>query len=130
MPKRVTGRVEVLVNGTPLLNKPGAVASGIGISGKPSFERKEVLGDTGIHGFVEEPVVAKCEVKVTDREDVMLSDLASINGNGTVIFRASGGGKVYTMKDATCVGNFTLTGGEGETEVAFIGEYWTEGVEG
>lgn len=129
MPKRVTGRIEVLVNGTPLLNKPGAVASGIGISGEPAFERKEVLGDGGIHGFIEEPVVAKCEVKITDREDVRLSDLAAINQNGTVIFRASGGGKVYTMKEATCVGNFTVTGGEGETEVEFIGEYWTESAE-
>jgi hypothetical protein len=126
---KITGRVEVLVNGTRLLNKAGAIASGLGISGEPPTEQKEVMGDTGLHGFIEEPVVAKCEVKITDRSDVMLDSLARIKGNGTVIFRTLGGGKVYTMKNATCVGNFKLTAGEGETEVAFIGAYWTEGSE-
>ena len=58
MAGRITGRVEVLLNGQTLLNKSGATASGIGISGEQSYERKEVLGDTGVAGFVEEPVVA------------------------------------------------------------------------
>ena len=77
---RITGRVEVLVNGTPLLNKSGAIARGLGISGEPAFERKAVTGDTGLHGFVEEPVVAECEVTITDRDDLNLDDIAKING--------------------------------------------------
>ena len=123
---KITGRVEALVNGELLLNKAGAVASGIGISGEAPFERKEVLGDTGLHGFVEEPVVAKLEVTVSDRDDVSLSDLAIINGDGTVIFRAAGTGKVYTMSGATCMSNFAVTAGEGETPVTFMGPGWTE----
>lgn len=123
---RITGRIEVLVNGTPLLNKEGAVASGIGISGQPGFELEPVMGDTGLHGFKEKPEAAKCEVKVTDRDDVRLSDLAAIFGNGTVIFRAAGGGKVYTMNGATCARNFSVTGGEGETTLVFFGQYWVE----
>jgi hypothetical protein len=126
---KITGRVEVLVNGNPLLNKPGATASGLGLSGAPAFERKPIMGDSGIHGFVEEPVEARCEVTITDRDDVSLNDLAGINGDGTLIFRSAGGGKVYTMKNATCVGNFTLTAGEGETSIAFVGQTWTEGTE-
>ena len=123
---KISGRIEVLANGEPLLNKAGAVASGIGISGQPNFELNEVIGDSGIHGFTETPVIAMCEVTITDRDDISLSALASINGNGTIIFRAAGGGKVYTMEGATCKRNFSLTGGEGEVPITFIGAFWTE----
>ena len=127
MAGKITGRVEVLVNGKLLLNKAGAKAVGISISGQPNFELKAVQGDTGPHGYVEEPVPARCEVTITDRDDISLSDLASIMGTGTVIFRAAGGsGKEYTMQEATCLRNFTVTGGEGETEIVFEGAYWTE----
>ena len=126
MAGKITGRVEILVNGEMLLNKPGAKASGIGVSGEPAVERKEVMGDTGIQGFIEEPIVAMCEVTITDREDMSLDRLARINGDGTVIFRARGGGKAYVMEGATCKANFDLTAGEGETTVKFVGAYWTE----
>jgi len=128
MAGKITGRVEVSMNHILLLNKAGAKAIGIGISGQPNFEVKAIQGDTGPHGFVEEPVMARCEVTITDRDDVSLSDLASVYENGTLIFRAAGGGKVYTMEGATCLRNFTTTGGEGETEVAFEGPFWTESV--
>jgi len=129
MAGKITGRVEVLVDGKLLLNKAGAKAVGIGISGQPNFELKAVQGDTGPHGYVEEPIPARCEVTITDRDDISLNDLASVMGTGTVIFRAAGGGKNYTMEGATCLRNFTVTGGEGETEVIFEGPYWTETTE-
>jgi len=123
---KITGRVEIVANGELLLNKPGAVASGIGISGEPAMERAAVIGDTGVHGFTQNPVIAQCEVPITDRDDISLSNLAAINGDGTIIFRAAGGGKVYTMFNATCLGNFTLTAGEGETSIVFQGPGWVE----
>lgn len=124
---KITGRVEILVNGDLLLNKSGATATGLGLSGQPAFERKEVIGDTGLHGFTEEPIAASCEVTVTDRDDISLDDFANINGTGTIIFRAAGGvGKVYTMTGATCTNNFTLTAGDGETTVVFKGAFWSE----
>ena len=123
---RVTGRVEILVNGVMLLNKAGAVASGIGISGQPNFELQEVIGDSGFHGFIEKPIMGKLEVTVTDRDDIDLSALASIRENGTVVFRAAGGGKVYTMEGATCTRNISITAGEGESKLTFVGKYWTE----
>lgn len=127
MAGKITGRVEVLVNGNLLLNKSGAKASGIGVSGQPNFELKVVQGDTGRHGYVEEPIMARCEVTITDRDDISLSDLASVFEDGTVIFRAAGGkGKQYIMEGATCLRNFTVTGGEGETDVVFEGPFWTE----
>jgi hypothetical protein len=95
--KKITGLVDVLVNGEKLLNKAGATATGIGKSGEPSVERKPVMGDGGIHGFVEEIVAARCEVTISDREDVLLDTLARVENDGTVIFRAKNGGKVYTM---------------------------------
>lgn len=123
---RITGRVEVVVDSKVLLNKAGAIARGIGVSGKPNVERRAIVGDTGLHGFVEDPVLAECEVKVSDRSDIMLSDFALINGNGTVIFRAVPDGKEYIMREATCTGNFELTAGDGETTLRFVGPYWTE----
>jgi len=123
---KITGRVEVLVNGTPLLNKEGASASGVGISGEPSFELEPVLGDTGLHGYKETPQVAKLECTITDRDDISLDTLARIKMNGTVIFRTAGGGKIYTMNGATCHRNMTITAGEGETPLVFSGPYWVE----
>jgi len=123
---KITGRIEVLVNNELLLNKAGAVANGIGISGQPNFELEQISGDTGPHGFIEKPIPATCEVTVTDRDDIMLTDLASVFENGTIIFRAAGGGKVYTMEGATCLRNFSLTGGEGEVPITFVGPFWTE----
>jgi len=124
--QRITSRIEVLLNGTPLLNKEGATASGIGISGEPGVELEPVMGDTGLHGFSEKMVPAKCEVSVTDREDVSLDAIARVKGNGTVIFRTAGGGKIYTMNGATCARNFNVKGGEGETPIVFYGLYWVE----
>lgn len=126
---RITGRVEVLVNGQMLLNKAGAVAKGIGLSGEPNFSLKEVMGDSGFHGFVEEPILAELEVTVSDRDDISLDALARIRENGTVVFRSAGGGKVYTMNQATCMRNIQITGGEGETPLVFKGMYWTESTE-
>ena len=124
---RITGTVEILVNGIPLLNKAGATASGLGLSGEANFELKSIVGDTGFHGSTEEPVMAKCEVTISDRSDIKLGDLAAIRESGTLVFRSRGKGKVYTMNNATCLRNFTLTAGEGETTVTFEGPFWTEG---
>lgn len=123
---RVTGRVEVLVNNELLFNKAGAVASGVGLSGEPNFELEAVTGDTGLHGFVEKPVVAQLEVTISDGDAVSLNDLAAIRETGTVIFRSAGGGKSYTMNEATCMRNFSITAGQGETPIKFVGAYWTE----
>lgn len=124
---RITGRIEVLVNGQPVLNKSGAVASGVGISGdSANVELKEVMCDTGLAGFSETPVPAACEVTIVDRDDIKLSDLAKVRENGTIIFRSAGGGKVYMMEGATCMRNFSITGGEGETPLKFIGACWIE----
>lgn len=126
----ITGRVEVWVDGKKMLNKSGARASGIGESGKSPVSRKGVMVDSGIAGYVEEIIPARCEITIVDRDDVSLSDLAAINGSGTVIFKAAGGsGKVYTMKNATCLGDLSLTAGEGDTEVVFEGDYWTEEIQ-
>lgn len=126
---RITGRVEVLLNGQMMLNKAGAIARGLGISGEQSFELNAVIGDSGIHGFTETPIMAECEVTITDRDDISLDEIARVRENGTVVFRAAKGGKAYIMDSATCVRNLELTAGEGETRVRFVGPYWTETTE-
>lgn len=124
---RVTGRVEIYANGELLLSKTGATASGIGLSGEANFELNEVMGDSGLHGYVENPILAQLEVAVTDRDDVSLDAFARIREDGTIVFRSAKGGKSYTMGEATCVRNFTLTSGEGETALIFRGPNWQEG---
>ena len=127
---RVTGRIDLLVNGQLMLSKTGAVTlRGLGLSGEPSYELSEVIGDQSIHGFVETPIPATCECTITDRDDIKLDTLARIRENGTVIVRAAGGGKVYTMNSATCKRNLELTSGEGDTAVTFIGNSWIESTE-
>jgi hypothetical protein len=124
----ITGRVELYVNGNMLFNKEGAVAGGLGISGKPNYELAEVMGDSGLHGFIEKPVLAYCEVTITDTNELMLSDIASIRENGTIVFKAASGAKVYTMNNATCTRNLELTAGEGAVKLRFVAPYWIEDI--
>lgn len=128
---KITGRIEFLINGEMMYTKTGTTTiSGVGLSGDPgNFELNEVMGDNGIHGFIENPVVAMAETTISDTDEVMLSDLAAIRENGTIIVRTANGGKVYTLTGATCKRNMTVTSGEGETTLTFVGKYWTETVE-
>ncbi|RJX18963.1 MAG: hypothetical protein C4575_09300 [Desulforudis sp.] len=117
---KITGRVEILVNGQLLLNKEGAVLSGLGAGdGSYAVERETVIGDSGPHGIKEKVVPAKVEVTITDRDDVSLGALYRVNGNGTVIFRTANGGKVYVMDGATCMTPPSITAGEGEVKLTF-----------
>jgi len=126
---KITGRVEIIVNAKTILNKEGATINGLGLSGKPAFEREMVVGPTGFHGRVEKPITPMLEVTVTDRDDIMLDDFAQIDGNGTIIFRAAGGGKAYVGEGCTCLNNFSLTDGQGEVKLRFAVPYWTEKVD-
>ena len=129
MANRITGRVEILVNGEMLLNKAGATARGLGLSGKGNYELEAIVGDSGLHGYVERPVMAECEVTITDRSDQLLNDLAEIRENGTIIFRSAGGGKIYVMDGATCMRNFELVSGDGEVVIKYQGPFWVEDVQ-
>lgn len=134
MPNRITGSVIITADTIELLNKEGAVASGIGISGAANFEIEPVMGDGQFHGYKETPVMAQLEVTITDRDDRMLDDIAKIGTEDktvSVIFRTrsgtlGGAGKAYSMMNPVCTRNFSVTAGEGETPIKFVGEYWTE----
>ena len=127
---RITGRVELLINGQLMLSKTGSTnINGVGLSGEGNFELNEVIGDGGIHGFVENPIPATCEFTITDRDDISLDTLARIRENGTVIVRAAKGGKVYIMNNATCKRAMNVVSGEGDVAVIFIGNNWVESTE-
>jgi hypothetical protein len=124
---RITGRVSVLVNNVPLLNREGAVANGIGPNGLVPFEREPVMTDNGIAGFKETAVEASVEVTVVDRNDIELSPLLELDGqDATVLFQAEPTGKQYKLVNVFSSGVATLTAGEGETALKFIGEKWYE----
>lgn len=127
---RITGRIELLINGQLQLTKEGATTiAGLGLSGMPNYELEQVMGDTGIQGFIEKPIAATCEMTITDRDDIKLDTIAQIRENGTIVVRAAGGGKVYTLNGATCTRNISLKSGQGETTVKFVGNYWVETTE-
>ena len=127
---RITGRVDVLINGQLMLSKIGATTiNGVGLSGEGNFELNEVMGDQGINGFVENPVPANCELTLTDRDDISLDTLARIRENGTIVVRAAKGGKVYTMNNATCKRAMSVTSGEGDVSATFLGNNWVESTE-
>lgn len=125
---KITGRVKITVGEHTLLNKAGAKISGVGVNGSFPVERKAVMGDLGVAGYVEEIVTARCEVTIVDKSNQMLSDLAAIFENATLVFEAATGGKVYTMDGATCLGNLEVTAGEGDSPVIFEGKQWLESV--
>lgn len=126
IPARITGRVQVTANGNVLLNKAGASIEGAGLNGQPNFELTPLMGDGGIHGYTETPIFATCNVTITDRDDTLLHDLAVLREDATIIFQSAGSGKKYTMALATCTRNITVTAGEGETPIKFVGAFWTE----
>jgi hypothetical protein len=126
---KITGRVEVLVNGDLLLSKTGATALNVGLSGETPFERSAVIGENQIAGFIETPVVPQIDVTITDIDTKILDDVKRINGDGTIIFRAAGGGKVYTLNNAASTGVSSHTSGEGDTTLSFIGITWSEAVQ-
>lgn len=144
---RITGRVEVVVNGERLLNRSGATAIGISDTpGYPGVFRRTVVGIGqrpdgraywGPTGMVEEMVPARVEVTVTDRDDRNLTKLCGIKGDGTVVFRrdASGGllgsitgavenalgmrPKQYILNNVTCMNPASVVAGEGDVVLAF-----------
>jgi hypothetical protein len=134
MANKITGAVIIKVNGDPILNKAGAVASGLGLSGEASFEVEPVMGDGQFHGFKETPIMPTLEVSITDRSDVKLDTYARIgigSSPDSVTFESRVGsdgklGKIYTLQNPVCTRNFKITAGEGETTIKFIGDYWQE----
>lgn len=134
---KITGRVSINVNGKNLLNKSGAVASGISrTDGKPAFKREAVMGDSGVHGFTETPIVAQVAVTITDVDKyadgskAKLGDFWAIGeGNDSVKFMAEGGsGKTLILLNPFYVGDSSLTAGQGEVSLTFQGTGWQEDI--
>ena len=121
----ITGRVIITVDGEKLTSKTGATLNGLGISSSPALELTTVLGDTNL-GVVEKAIVASLEVTVVDRDDVDLTAIARTRGGVVTVQEATATGKKYTLIDANCMLNFTLTTGEGDTTLRFEGTRWDE----
>lgn len=116
---KITGLVEIRVNGKTMLVKTGAKATGIG-----GYKKKPVMGNT-YHGTVEEPAAATCEFTLTDRDDISLTELANLE-DATVLFEPRGSKKMYVLAESDCEGGFDVTAGEGEVPVVFFGARWEE----
>jgi len=137
--RRLVGRVEVVLNGELLLNKSGAIARGIGEeSGKLAVRRKAVMDCFGTAGFTEEIIPAGLDVVLTVTDNISLTALAAVKGNGTLIFRRATSlapnaseefPKTLTLDKVTCMVSPEINAGEGEIPVVFEacgGNGWIE----
>ncbi|MFH1998715.1 MAG: phage tail tube protein [Planctomycetota bacterium] len=119
--KKITDRITIRANAEVLTTKNDAKLTGIG-----GFERKPVVGVSGVVGSVEdvEASITSCEVTLIDRNDKLLGDIASLEG--ATITASVKGGKSYMMRDAFCKANLAVSAGEGEVPVIFYGQPWEE----
>lgn len=83
------------------------------------LEREMVVGQDGIHGFIEKPVAAKITCKLTDRPDLSVGWLLTLC-NVTVTVELLNG-KVYLLRNAVCIKAGPLDTTNGELEVEFDG---------
>ncbi len=110
---KLTGIVKILADGISLRAKDGAK---IDIGG---YEREAQYADGVLIGYTEKPIAAT--VTATLVHDAT-ADLIKIRDmvNVTLIFKTDTGVS-YTVRGAFCTKMPTLTGGNGEVEVEFMG---------
>ena len=77
-------------------------------------KREAIIGADGVHGYKETPQTPFIEGEITDRPDLKLADLTSID-NATVTLQLASG-KTVVLSDAWYAGE-----GTGNTEEANIG---------
>lgn len=107
MSQRRAGIISISINGVRYDVK-GAATYNLGRA-----KRTAIVGQDSVHGFKEEPQVAYLETKFTDRGDLDLNALVTLEGASVMCELANG--KVIAFRDA-----WYAAEGEGSTEEAEI----------
>jgi hypothetical protein len=84
-----------------------------------NFEREAVIGQDGVHGYIERPAVAFIEGKITDSPDLAIEQLQAMC-NVTVTVELLNG-KVYLLRNAWCTKANPLDTTDGSIEFRFEG---------
>jgi Phage tail tube protein len=84
-----------------------------------NFEREAVIGQDGVHGYIERPAVAFIEGKITDSFDLAVEQL-QVMCNVTVTVELLNG-KVYVLRNAWCTKCTPLDTTDGSIEFRFEG---------
>lgn len=111
MSQRKGGIIQVQVNGV-LYDAKGDFDYNLG---RP--KRSAVIGSSGVHGFKEEPQPAFVEGKFTDRGNLDLDALVTLE-DATVTVEAANG-KTVVLRSAWYAGEGSVNTGEGEIGVRF-----------
>lgn len=111
--QRVAGLIEVKVDGDIYLAKGNFTYN----LGKP--KREGIVGADTVHGFKETPQIPFIEGEFTDRRDISLETLVTIE-NATVTMRL-GNGKTISLSRAWYAGDGTGNTEEGNIGVRFEG---------
>lgn len=111
MSQRKGGIIQVQVNGV-LYDAKGDFDVNLG-----SPKRSAIIGSSGVHGFKEEPQPASAKGKFTDRGNLDLKTLTTLE-DATLTIQAANG-KTYVLRNAWYSGDGTVNTGEGEINAEF-----------
>lgn len=113
MATRRSGIIQFQVNGE-VMDAKGNFSYNLG---RP--KREPILGSDVAHGYMEKPQIAFIEGEITDRDDLDLALLVTIE-DATVTLRLNNG-KTIAMRDAWYAGDGTGNSEEGNIPVRFEG---------
>lgn len=108
---KVTSRITIKRDGEVLLNKAGFSFRAGGI------QRESVVGDNGVHGFVETIMPARLAGNLTHTEQQSLEQYGSIS-DATIMVETNSG-QAYVMRNAWQTDAPELSTGSGEVGVAY-----------
>ena len=87
--------------------------------GVPDVERESIVGQDGVHGYVEKPVAPYIEGDLTDSGGLSVEQIAAIR-DATVTAELVNG-KVYVLREAWVTTAIAINTAEGSMNVRFEG---------
>jgi hypothetical protein len=82
-----------------------------------TFEREAVIGQDGVHGYIERPAVAYIEGKITDSPDLAIEQLQAMCNVSVTVELLNG--KTYVLRNAWCSKANPLDTTDGSIEIRF-----------
>ena len=110
---RIAGRIYVRVDGQLLWARGGWKVN------YAKRTREGVVGQDGVHGYLEKPALPSVEGEITDRGELSLEKLDRIE-NGTVTVELANG-KTYVLSEAWLRSDLSIETEEGKLLVKFEG---------
>ena len=111
MGQRRGGIIQIKVDGI-LYDAKGSLNYNLGRN-----KREAIVGADGIHDYKEMPQVAFIEGEITDRGNLVLTDL--LDASNATVTLLTGNGKTIVLKDAWFAGDGNVATDEGNITIRF-----------